>query len=214
MLRAQREYNRVIRCRGLQLKIKRTAEPFAQCQTPSPIEPSAERGVNNQLHPARLIKEAFQHQLVLRWNNAQYPVSRGEIIRQLPSAGVSKAGFGLEPVGENILHRLVLFERHLQLLLHIHAELRDRTRQLSGASRRLAQPKWNAGRVPVGIFHANRAGIDSQNSPGCIAELENITGHALDGEVLIDCSNEGFARFEQHAVIRVVRNRAARSQRH
>ena len=40
---------------------------------------------------------------MLRWNNAQYPVSRGEIIRQLPGAGVRKAGFGLEPVGESVL---------------------------------------------------------------------------------------------------------------
>src|SRR5208283_1651401 len=52
VLGAQREYNRVIRRRRLQLKIKRTAEPFAQFQAPSPIEPDAEWGVNDQLHPA------------------------------------------------------------------------------------------------------------------------------------------------------------------
>src|SRR6516162_4597192 len=73
VLCAQREHNRVVGRRCLQLKIKGTTEPFAQGQSPSSIHPNAEWGVDHQLHSSRLIKEALHNKSLLRWNDTQRP---------------------------------------------------------------------------------------------------------------------------------------------
>src|SRR5881296_266831 len=52
VLRAERNHNRVIGRRCLQLEIERTTKTFSQCETPRPIDSAAERRVQNQLHPA------------------------------------------------------------------------------------------------------------------------------------------------------------------
>ena len=63
------------------------------------------------------------------------------------------------------------------------------------------------------IFHPHGAGIDLQDPPGSIAELKDISGHAFDGKILVDRADQGFTRFQQDAVIGVVRDCAAGSQR-
>ena len=103
MLGAERENNRVVRRRRLQLKIERAAEPLAQCQSPRAVHPDAERRVNNQLHPAGLVKEPFHHKFLLRWNNAQRPVSRAEIVGELARAGFGKTGLGHQPVRNSLV---------------------------------------------------------------------------------------------------------------
>ena len=65
----------------------------------------------------------------------------------------------------------------------------------------------------MSVFNANRAGVDSQNPPRRVAELENIAGHAFDGKVFVYRSEECLARFKHDTIIRVVRDRAAGSQR-
>ena len=65
MLRTERNHDCVISRCCLELEIKRTAKAFSKCQTPGAIDSAAERRMQNQLHAARFIEEAFQHQRLL-----------------------------------------------------------------------------------------------------------------------------------------------------
>ena len=65
----------------------------------------------------------------------------------------------------------------------------------------------------MSVLDANGPGVDPQNPPRRIAQLENIPRHALDGEIFIDGAQERLARFKHNAIIGVVRDRAAGSQR-
>ncbi len=65
MLRTKRNHNRVIGRCCLQLEIERTAKAFSQCQTPGAIDSAAERRMQNELHTARFIEEALEHQRLL-----------------------------------------------------------------------------------------------------------------------------------------------------
>ena len=65
----------------------------------------------------------------------------------------------------------------------------------------------------AGILDPDQARIDAQDSPGRVAELKDVSRHAFDGEILIDCTNEGFTRFHHDPVIRIIRDCASGSQR-
>ena len=65
MLRTERNHDRVIGRRCLQLEIKRTAKAFSQRQTQGTIDSAAERRMQNELHTARFIEEALEHQSLL-----------------------------------------------------------------------------------------------------------------------------------------------------
>src|SRR5206468_8473482 len=87
--------------------------------------------------------------------------------------------------------RFWLLKRLLNFRLYLLTQIGHSAGQLSGASRRFAQPKGNAWRLALGVLHAHLAGVHAQDFPGSVAELENISGHALDGEVFIDRADEG-----------------------
>src|SRR5256885_13632300 len=86
-------------------------------------------------------------------------------------------------------------------------------RQLPRSPRRFPQPERNAWRLAMSVFDADRAGVDSQNSPGRVAQLKYVPRHALDREVFVDRAEERFARLEYDAIIGIVRNRTTGRQR-
>ena len=106
MLRAERQDDSIVRRRGLQLEVKRAAEPFPQGQSPRPIQPDAEGRVDDQLHPAGLIEEAFQNDLFLRRNDAQRLVGCGKVVRQLPRAAFAEIGLAVKKVSDGPVGRL------------------------------------------------------------------------------------------------------------
>ena len=118
MLSAEREHNGVIGCRRLQLEVERSTKSFAQRQPPSPIQPDAERRMDDQLHSARLIKKALQHEFVLRRNHSQGLVDSSKIIGKLARSGLRKTRLFLQPFGEIQLRgpgvRVPPFERCLR----------------------------------------------------------------------------------------------------
>ena len=83
MLRAEREQQRVLGGRGLQLEIELPAEALAEREAPGLVHPAAERRVEDELHPARLVEEAFEDQRVLRRQDAQHPAALGQIGHRL-----------------------------------------------------------------------------------------------------------------------------------
>ena len=78
VLRPEREQQRVVGGRRLQLEVELPAEALAQGETPGLVDPAAERRVQHELHPARLVEEAFEHQRVLRRQHAEGAASLGQ----------------------------------------------------------------------------------------------------------------------------------------
>src|SRR5438309_3018943 len=96
---------------------------------------------------------------------------------------------------------------------HLHSKFGHRMRQLPRSPRRFPQPERNARRLAMSVFDADCAGVDSQNSPGRVAQLKYVPRHALDRKVFVDRAEECFARLEYDAIIGIVRNRATGRQR-
>ena len=87
--------------------------------------------------------------------------------------------------------------------------LRHGGREFPGAARRLAEPERYAGRLMVGVLDPQGAAFESQHFPAGIAKLENVAGHAFDGEILIHRADEFALGFENDLVFGVVGDRAA-----
>ena len=65
----------------------------------------------------------------------------------------------------------------------------------------------------MGILHANRTTLDPQNAVGGVAELEDVAGQALDGEVLVDGADHLVFGLQHHLIVGVVGDRAAGGKR-
>ena len=78
MLRAERQQQRVFGRRRLQLEVELTAEALAQRERPRLVDAAAERRVQHQLHAARFVEEALEHERLLRRDDAERraPVER------------------------------------------------------------------------------------------------------------------------------------------
>src|SRR5437762_679640 len=63
------------------------------------------------------------------------------------------------------------------------------------------------------ILNPDGSGVDAQNPPGGVAQLENVSGQAFDREIFIHCADERFAWLEQNAIVARVRNGSAAGQR-
>ncbi len=65
----------------------------------------------------------------------------------------------------------------------------------------------------MGVLDAHGPRGHLQNAPRCVAELKHVTRQALDGKVFVQRANEDIARVQHDAIIRGVRDRAARGDR-
>ena len=173
MLRAERNDDGIVGGGGLQLEIEGTAKTFAEGQAPGAVEASAERGVDDQLHAARLIEETLHDKRVLRRERAERFVGSGEIIGELARGGVGEVVFGLEPVGERVgwsaEHRLGTYRIRtvapirrsaFQNAFDILAQMSDGMGEFVGSGGSFAEPEGDARRLAVSVFHANSAGDD------------------------------------------------------
>ena len=64
-------------------------------------------------------------------------------------------------------------------------------------------------RTRLRVLDAHDAALDAQDAIGGIAELEDVAGQALDGEVLVHRADDLVLGLEQHLVVGVVGDRAA-----
>ena len=198
----QRQHDVILGRRRLQFEIERAAKALAQRQAPGAVHAAAVRGMNDQLHPARLIEEALENDGVQRRQALQRGPPGGEILGELRRRGLIEAHrlpqparggvrSGVEPRGD------------------LGAQARHRGGQFVGAARRLAQPEGNGRRLSVGVLDAHRAALDAQYPVRCVAQLEHVALQAFDGEVLVDGADRHSLGLEHDLVVGVVRNRAA-----
>ena len=76
-----------------------------------------------------------------------------------------------------------------------------------------ASPNQNGidGGWPLGIFNTHSPRLHTKNFPGRIAQLENITRHAFDGEVFVHRSDLHPGRLQHDFIVSRVGNGAAGS---
>src|SRR5271170_5613599 len=72
VLIAERNVQAVVRGGGLQLEVERTAETFAQRESPGFVDAAAKGRVDYQLHAAAFVEEALGDDGGLRWDGAQH----------------------------------------------------------------------------------------------------------------------------------------------
>ena len=200
----QRKVQPVVGGRGLELEIKGPADPLAQRHAPGPVDGRAEGSVDDQLHPAALVKKPLGDHLVSGGHHAQDSLPFDEIGDQLPGHLRRHAGFGQQPSFG--------VRRIIEKPVNAVPELRDLVGEFPGAARGFAQPEGDGGQIAVGIFDPHAPAFHAADFPGSVAQQEDVAGHALDGEVLVDGAHESSVRVGHHVVIGVVGNGPAAGQ--
>ena len=207
---AERQHDGVLGGGGLQLEVELAAEALAQREAPGAVEPAAVRRVQHQLHAAALVEEALEHQRLLRRHHAERALGGGEVLDRLPRGGLAHAGDRGQPGGDGGDRAAGgATARGGETLRHLAAQVRHRARQLLGPRRRLAQPERDRGRRAARVLHPHLARLDLEDAPRGVAELEDVAGHALDREVLVDAADADLAGLEHHVVVGGVGDGAA-----
>src|SRR5271170_6070308 len=98
VLIAERNVQAVVRGGGLQLEVERTAETFAQRESPGFVDAAAKGRVDYQLHAAAFVEEALGDDGGLRWDGAQDGAALDNILRGLFGTGTVHATFVFQPV--------------------------------------------------------------------------------------------------------------------
>jgi hypothetical protein len=175
VLRAQRQQDRVVAGRGLQFEVERHAEPLAQRKAERPVQPGAERGVADQLHPAALVEEPLQDDRVRGRQRAERGQPGQQVADDDLHRGLADAALGLEPAagvrGRTLRNR--------------PAQLGDLLGQFSGPPRCLALPERHRGRCPVRVDHPDGPRLHPADPPGVRAEQEDIARPALHRPFLV-----------------------------
>ena len=92
VLGSERQDDRVLGGGGLELEIEAATEALAERESPRAVDPTPERRVQHQLHPARLVEEALQHEGLLRRDDSQDLLRGVEILDHLAGGGLGDAG--------------------------------------------------------------------------------------------------------------------------
>ena len=88
---------------SLQLEVEGAAEAFAQRQSPGLVDAAAEGRVDDELHAAAFVEEAFGDDGLLGGNVAEHGASGDDVFDGLFGAGIVEAAFVFEP-GDGILN--------------------------------------------------------------------------------------------------------------
>ena len=164
--------------------------------------------MDHQLHAAGFVEEALEHDRVLGRQAAQRRMGGGQILDQLGCGRLVDADLVHQPAQGALPGRV-----GQQACSDLRPQARHRQGKLVAAPRRLAQPERDRGRLAMRVLDPDDAALDPQDAIGCVAELEDVAGHALDREILVHGADRLVFRLQDHPVVGGVRDRAARGQR-
>ena len=97
VLRPERQHQRILGRRRLELEIELTAEPLPQSEAPGLVDAAAKRSVQDHLHPARLVEEPLEDECLLRRNHTERPAALHQIRDGLFRGTAVQAGFRGDP---------------------------------------------------------------------------------------------------------------------
>jgi hypothetical protein len=203
VLGAEREQDRVVGGGGLQLEVEAAAELLAQAVAEGPVDARAEGGVDHQLHAAGLVEEALGDQAVLGRDPAERLAALADVRERLGDAVRAQAAAIREQcVGGRVGARS-------QQCPQFAAQAGDLGGELGAAGQALAVPERDVGRLAARVLDADAALLDPADPPRVRAELEDVAGHAVDREVLVDGADDLLAAVLDDGVVGLVRDRAA-----
>ncbi len=205
VLRAERQEDALVGGGGLQLEVEAAAEALAEREAEGAVRARAERRVDDELHPARLVEEALRHERPLRRDGAERGARRRDVVDDLPRAGGRHGALRLEP-GRRAG---AVVEAPLELL----AQPRDLGGELPAAAGRLGDPERDAGRGAVRVLDAHRPGFHPADAPRRVPEQEHVARHRLDREVLVHLADRDPLGLGDDRVLRVVGDGAAAGER-
>ena len=168
----------------LELEVEPGAELLAQRVPQRPVEPAAVGRVDHELHPARLVEEPLDDQVVLGGHDAEHGPGR----RQVGDDGGGRVALDAGELDD-------LVDRSGQVVVD-HAPLDDRAdagdllAQLHGAGRGLAAPERDRRVLVAGVDHPDLAAGDLPDLPVVRAEDEHVAGHRLRGPVLVHAADQ------------------------
>ena len=206
--RGQRQHDVVLGRRRLQLEIELAAKALAQREAPGPIDAAAERRMDDELHAARLVEEALEHDRVLRRQAAERRRGGGEIFDELLGGRRADADLLAEPAPRRLSGRIGAQPRG-----DVGAQARHGDGKLVGAAGRFAEPEGNGRRLALRVLDPDGPALDPLDAIGGVAELEDVACHALDGEILVDRADDMVLGLQHHLVVGGVGDRAAGGQR-
>ena len=167
VLRPERQQQRILGRRRLQLEVELPAEALAQRQAPGLVDAAAERRVQHQLHAARLVEEPLEHERLLRRHRRRARGGRRPRYATACSAAPpSRAPVSLRQPCDRSGRRHPGSSSRLST---VRAQIADRARQLVAPRRRLAEPERNGRRRALRVGDADRRRRDLQDPPRRVA---------------------------------------------
>ncbi len=206
--RGKRKHDRVLGRGRLQLEVELPAEALAQREPPRPIETASERRVDDELHAAGFVEEPLENDRRLRGHRAERRAAGREVLDELRRRIGGDAGRFAQAGDHGGCVARVVDPRG-----DFRAQPRHRARQLVGPPRRFAEPEGNRRRLAVRVFDPHAARFDAPDLVRRIAQLEDVAGEALDGEILVDGADDHVGGLQHDLVVRGVGDRAAGRER-
>ena len=207
VVRPERQHDRVVGGRRLQLEVERAAELLAQRDPERPVDAPAVRRVDHELHAARLVEEALEHEVLQGGHHAQHRAPDREVVDD------HRRGF--------LVHARVLAHprpcavgiARREQDVDARTQHRHLFRELVGARRCLTEPERHGGRGITRVAHPHDPGLDAADLPRVGAEQEDVARHRLDGPVFVDGADERVVGLRDDAVVAGLGDRAARRER-
>src|SRR5215475_66093 len=112
--------------------------------------------MDDELHAARLVEEALHENRLMVRQPAERRAGRGQIFDQLTAFGLADADFLREERQRSFDARIACHP-----MFQLALEARDRARKLIAASRRLAEPERDIGRLSVGVLNPDGSALDA-----------------------------------------------------
>ena len=202
----EREDDVVLGGRRLELEVEAPAEALAKGEAERPVDPPPDRGVDDELHAARLVEKALDDEVRGRRHDPERGLPRREVVHELTRRLLRKAGFSrrpadgpLDPVREPVPARDEAPDGLPQP--------RHRSGEGVGPGRCLADPERDGGGLAPRVLDPDPVRLDPEDAPGVKTELEDVPGQGLDREVLVEGADHRSGRLEDHRVVGVLRYR-------
>src|SRR5579875_260637 len=129
VLRAERQYDGVVICGCLELEVEGHAKTLAKSQPERTVDPTPERSVHHELHPACIVEKPLEDHVLVARHRPELGKAGGEVLDKLPRSAGAQAAVLL---GTSCSYLRALGEGTGDQ----SAEERNFFRQLSGAARR------------------------------------------------------------------------------
>ena len=204
VLLGERDVDAVVGGCGLQLEVEPAAEAFAKCEAPGLVDASAEGSVEDELHAAAVVEEAFGDDGVFGGYGAEDGTTCDDVGDELAGAGGTDAAGFREPVdgcGDLGLGWRDKSGRDIgSESRDLFAEFAYAVGEDGGALGGFAFPEGDVGRCSMGVFDEDApSGFDPLDAPTGVAKEDDVTGGGVDGEVLSECGNLDSFRLQDDA---------------